>query len=130
MGSKKKKQAVNEKKRKKAAERDNRRDNSSAEIAKAEKKLERALRKLDEVRSELAEREMALRNLLIKHGRMPAGEPTSSDESVASEPEATYPLDSNGDSTGEDVERAISVPLLDQRQVLDVGSREPVSRDE
>jgi hypothetical protein len=49
--------------------------NGSVDIARAEKRLAKTLRKLDDVREELATREAHLRTLLVRHGRLPETEP-------------------------------------------------------
>jgi ABC-type transporter Mla subunit MlaD len=126
---------VGKKKQKASKERDRRNsgkktrsDAGAKAIAKAEKQLERALRKLDEVRSELVDRENKLRNLLVKHGRMPADEPAT--EGDAPGLSTTYRQDGSGDDLPQAADESASVPLLDQRQILDVGSREHAAQDE
>lgn len=120
-------------KAKASSTRDNRKQkttsaNGTKEIARAEKRLEKTLARLDEVRSELANREATLRGLLVKHGRMPAQEEPLSTEPLFDQQQAIHPLD--GLSDERDVsETSVSVPLLDQQQVLDVGSREPVQHE-
>lgn len=130
MGKKKNKKVAKSKANSNSNGKRKRSDSGAAEIAKAEKKLERTLHKLDDVRAELAEREAALRDVLIKFGRMPAVEPSPPSAPPVEALELTHPLDGLGDGALEGSDDVISVPLLDQRQILDVGFRDPAEREE
>lgn len=96
-----------------------------SEIARAEKRLAKALNAVEEAREQLRVRELELRDLLQKHGRMPEHVEPSSHEALEVD---------GGDSRTDEAERheaadgsAASVsadqppptaPLLDQQQVV------------
>jgi hypothetical protein len=84
-------------------------DNGSAEIAKAEKQLAKALAKVEEARGELMARERELTDLMRRHGRLPDGEALDVDEPVA-----------DGSGNGIDIDAAgpREVRLFDQVQIV------------
>lgn len=98
------------------------------DIARAEQRLERTLHKLDNVRAELAEREAALRDLLVMHGRMPVEEPAGATP-ILDQHQVTHPLDGLSDGGGVDGAGSVSVPLLDQRQILNSDPGEPTEHE-
>lgn len=130
MSKKKNKKTSKGKEHRKGDKQKRRADAGVAEIAMAERKLERSLLKLENVRAELSEREIVLRDLLVKHGRMPVEVDEIETVPLLDQQQVVHPLDglTDGDD-GDDDEAVVSVPLLDQQQVLDVGSREPVEHE-
>jgi hypothetical protein len=130
MSKKKKAKSVKAKGDQKPNRKNGKSDSGAAAILKAEKRLEKALRKLEDVREELREREAALRIQLVKHGRMPAEETRLSTDPFDDDRRELYALDGADDDDIVSEQAVTSVPLLDQRQIIDAGSRKPIDRGE
>ncbi len=114
-----------DKKKSKHKDNDKKRSRSpESEIAKAEKRLAKALNAVDEAREQLIAREQELRDLLQKHGRMPQDADTSSHEAMESERNDRHvhgeqAQDAIGDSPdGASSTQQSTVPLFDQRQAV------------
>lgn len=74
------------------------------DIARAERRLAKALRRLEDARGELLEREARLAALLVRHGRMPAP------NGAQSTGEGSAPADDLGESPEARAAHEVTVP--------------------